>query len=540
MIGIVLVSHSTRLANGVVELMSQMGGEDLRIAVAAGLEQPRSPLGTDAVRVARAIDEVWSEEGVLVLMDLGSSVLSAEMALDLIADERRARVLLTAAPLVEGAVAAAVAAGLNEPLDDVAREARGGLAAKIEHLGAERDVRPTVIAAGAPGVGPSTETQTLRFTVVNPLGLHARPAAALVRAAAAYEAEVTVSDVTTGRGPASAHSLNAVATLGVLRGDVVEARASGPQAQQALASIRELADRGFGEPDVIGSALPDGNAAAGAAEAGVSAASEVATATDVPAAEQPAVDKRAAPLPEGPAQPAAGSVLAGLPASAGMAIGVARGLHPVPLTIPDGPGEGAHAEWHALQRALAATADDIRRAAAAAAGHAGDYEAAIFDAHALFLGDEVLLEPARREIAEDGQNAAKAWTDAVSTAGAAWEALDDPYQRARVADLRSVGDQVVRHLLGRPAGVTLTEVGIAVATDLTPAQTAALDRSLVRGIACAGGAPTSHSAILARSFGIPAVVALGEALLAVPEGTRLVLDGEAGTVTVDPSPDSLQ
>src|SRR5450756_1556305 len=104
-----------------------MGGESLRIGVAGGLDQPGNPLGTDALRVVRAIDEVWSEDGALVLMDLGSAVLSAEMALDMLPEERRDRVLLSQAPIVEGAVAAAVAAGLGEPLEQVAREAVGGL-----------------------------------------------------------------------------------------------------------------------------------------------------------------------------------------------------------------------------------------------------------------------------------------------------------------------------------------------------------------------------------------------------------------------------
>src|SRR5450759_272308 len=111
-----------------------MGGESLRIGVAGGLDRPGNSLGTDAVRVVRAIEEAWSEDGVLVLMDLGSAVLSAEMALDLLPEERRDHVVLTEAPLVEGAVAAAVAAGLGDSLEKVADEARGALAAKAAHL----------------------------------------------------------------------------------------------------------------------------------------------------------------------------------------------------------------------------------------------------------------------------------------------------------------------------------------------------------------------------------------------------------------------
>ena len=146
-IGLVLVCHSAKLAEGVAELAAQMSPEGLRIAVAGGLDQPGGALGTDALRVVRAVDEAWSPDGVLILMDLGSAVLSAEMALDLLPRERRERVLLSAAPLVEGAVAAAVAAGLGDPLETVAAQARGALAAKAALLPADGGLAATSAAA---------------------------------------------------------------------------------------------------------------------------------------------------------------------------------------------------------------------------------------------------------------------------------------------------------------------------------------------------------------------------------------------------------
>ena len=241
-----------------MELATQMAGPEVRIGAAGGLDVPGGALGTDAVRVLGAIEDVWSEDGVLVLMDLGSAVLSAELALDLLDEERRTRVLLTAAPLVEGAVAAAVAAGLGDPLDAVAAVARGGLAAKASHLGEDgtAEAPPTgatpmtgAQVAGASGEAdePGQPSRTLTVTVLNPLGLHARPAALLVRTAAGFDARVEVADVTNGRGPVSARSLNGVATLGARQGDELALTASGAQAAEALDVIRRLAERGFGE-----------------------------------------------------------------------------------------------------------------------------------------------------------------------------------------------------------------------------------------------------------------------------------------------------
>src|SRR5687767_12103532 len=102
-----------------------MGGDEVRLAVAGGVETSDGEgraLGTDAMLVLQAIESVWSDDGVLVLMDLGSAVLSAEMALDFVDEDRRAKVELSDAPVVEGAVAAVVAAKLGEPLDRVAAE----------------------------------------------------------------------------------------------------------------------------------------------------------------------------------------------------------------------------------------------------------------------------------------------------------------------------------------------------------------------------------------------------------------------------------
>ncbi len=200
------------------------------------------------------------------------------------------------------------------------------------------------------------------------------------------------------------------------------------------------------------------------------------------------------------------------------------------------PAADPGAEWAALEGALATTAADIRVARATVVGPAGEYEAGIFDAHLLFLEDEALLGPARARIFGGGASGARAWADAVREAAAAWDALDDAYLRARAADLRGLGDQVLRHLLGLPPATATPAEGIVVAGDLSPAQAAALDRGLVRGVVSALGGPTSHGAILARALGIPAVVGAGRQILSVAEGTPLVLDGEAGTVTVDPPP----
>jgi multiphosphoryl transfer protein len=487
-VGLVIVSHSATLAEGIAELARGMGAE-VPIELAGGIDAPEPALGTDAAQVLEAIERADQGEGVLVLMDLGSAVLSAEMALDLLSEERRGRVVLSEAPLVEGAVAAAVTAKLGASLADVAAEARGALGAKATHLGSGEPAAP--LAAAAAGNG----TRTITLTVRNPLGLHARPAARFVQTAGGFGADITVTNLTTGGGPASGRSLNAIATLGVRQGHEIAVAASGPQADQALAALEALAARDFDE--------------------------------------QAAVEPAPPPLDRPQAGPP--GALVGLPAAPGIALGPARHFRVPAPEIPTGPAADPGAEWEALQQALARVRTEIRATRDSVAARAGEYSAAIFDAHILFLEDDELLEPARRAIFEHGKNAARAWHDASESVAARYRSLDDEYLQARAEDLAGVARQVVAELVGGEAPAAVAEPGIVLAGDLTPADTAALDRELVRGIATAHGGPTSHSAILARSLGIPAAVGLGEPLLEVPEGAPLALDGDAGAVVVDPA-----
>jgi phosphocarrier protein FPr len=495
MVGIVIVSHSHRIAEGVAELAREMGGPDLAMETAGGLAMPDHPIGTDAVLVREAIERVWSDDGVLVLMDLGSAVLSAEMALDLLPEDLRGRVRLCAAPLVEGAVAAAVTARAGGSLDEVEAEAVGGLAGKLQHLGIE------AAAPGATAVRPELDAGpavAVELEVLNPHGLHARPAARFVQAAAGFDARIQVRNLTTGAGPADARSLNGVATLGVEHGHRIEVTATGPDAPEAIAAIERLAERAFGELD-----------------------------DDAPPPVVAAPDR-------------APGALGGLPASPGIAIGPLRRFHAPPLTVPrDLDGAGPERERRRLEDALARTVAEIDRQRRAVVARAGGAATGIFDAHALFLQDDALLEPARRAIA-GGSPAAIAWRDAVEEVAATWEALDDPYQRARADDLHSVGRQALAQLLDveLPA-LRLDDPGILVAMDLAPAETSGLDPAVVRGIVTAMGGPTSHASVLARSLGIPAVVGAGNAVLSLEEGVTLAIDGASGAIEVDPDPGTL-
>lgn len=248
MIGIVVVSHSRPLAEAAVALASATitGDEAPRICIAAGVAGPDSPevLGTDAVAVAQAITQADSPDGVLVLMDLGSAVMSAQLAVELLDEELAGRVRLCPAPLVEGLVAAVAAAASGASLLRAAEQAEAGLAAKQELIGRADPVTTPASATTGPTTGPPLTHEVL---VSSPIGLHLRPASLLAGLIASYDAEVQVRDPESGRGPVPGDSLTDLLALGAVQGHHLHLVACGPQARAVLDAIETLAATGFGD-----------------------------------------------------------------------------------------------------------------------------------------------------------------------------------------------------------------------------------------------------------------------------------------------------
>ncbi len=489
MIGLVVVSHSRALARAAVGLAREMPhAAPARIEIAAGLDD--TTFGTDATQIVSAITAADSGDGVVVLMDLGSAVLSAELALDLLDDAARERVLLCPAPLIEGLVVAAVAAAGGAGRAEVAAEAAAALAGKQSHFVPVDDV---------PVDGPAVAAVAGEFTVANPHGLHARPAARLVAQARGFDARVELRNRSTGSAWVPASSLSRVATLGALRGHVVEVRATGPQAAEAVDHLVALAGRHVDESR---------------------------TAVAPPSA-----------VPAGSRLPADAFGYRAVPAAPGIGIGPARTRRDADLPVPNLPSQGATVEWPRLREAIAAVRRDVQRIRVHTARAAGAEAAAIFDAHLLLLDDMDLLDDVRARI-EAGEAAAPAWAAGVGRIVTDFATLADGYLQARAADVRAVGDQVLRALLGGGEDVP-DGAGVLVADDLTPAQAAALDPERVAGVLLAHGSATAHAAILARARGIPVVAGFGPRIADIVAGTRIVLDGSTGQVVVDPAPDVL-
>jgi phosphocarrier protein FPr len=336
------------------------------------------------------------------------------------------------------------------------------------------------------------------IVVPNASGLHARPAAILAQHAKRFAADIRVR-----RGAADANARSVVAIMGleVNRGDRVQIEASGSDAAEAVRELSGLLAGGLGDETAVPSSVAS------------------------PAA--PA----AAPVDLEPPDP---DLLRGVAASTGIAVGNVRQIRHERVRVVEeanDPRQERRAFDAALEQAKSEV--DALQAALQRDGAAG--KAAIFAAHRELLEDPDLLDIAAKAIA-NGKSAAFGWQTAFTTHADHLSGLKNELLAARANDLRDVGRRVLRNLAG--AAVEAPEYPsntILIAEDLTPSDTASLNRAQVLGLCTTTGGASSHVAILARSLDIPLVAGIEPRALDVPDGTPVVLDGSAGTLRLNPS-----
>ncbi len=362
-------------------------------------------------------------------------------------------------------------------------------------------LRPKAEAAARTGAASDAGAELTRSVVVRLIhGLHARPAARIAALAQASQAELAIRNRDKS---VNARSAVSILTLGARCGDTLALSARGADAAQALDDLAALIESGMGELAPFASPPPRPPA-------------QSIAATAVPLETPP-------------------GGLRGVKAAPGLAIGVAARLIAPEITVDETSG-GPAVERPALDGALAQVREHLIEQAKAAPKH----QRAILGAHLAFLEDPDMTAAAHREV-EAGASAGAAWRAAVRGYADVLRGVGDPRLAERVDDLLDLERQVLLALSGETeAGPSLPRGAILLADDLLPSQLIGLDPDRVAGLCTANGGPTSHVAILAAAMNLPAIVAAGPGVGAIAEGVTLILDADAGLLTVGPDPSALE
>jgi phosphocarrier protein FPr len=329
--------------------------------------------------------------------------------------------------------------------------------------------------------------------ISNPTGLHARPSSVLAHEAKRFHSAIRLQR---GEAFANAKSLVSIMSLNVKQGDKIVLTAEGADAQAAVDHLFRLVQKGLEEK--------------APAPQPVSA---------VPAAPARSEDPR---------------VLSGVCASGGLALGKAHRFLREETEVPE-TAEDVSVERANLSRALESAKADLEALQDRFALQKDSSHAGIFGAHRELLDDPELLAIAEGALSK-GASAAAAWRCAYKDFAGRLSRLNNDLLAARAVDVRDAGMRVLRILTGEPSEHREFPAGcILLAEDLTPSDTAGLDRDKVLGVCTVGGGSTSHVSILCRALGIPALAAVEPSVLALPEGAPLILDADKGMLLTQPT-----
>lgn len=355
-------------------------------------------------------------------------------------------------------------------------------------------------AAGAPAAPSGAKVTSDAVLIPNPAGLHARPAAVLSNLASQYESEIFIQR---GDDLINAKSVMAVMGSEVTYGSKVQVVARGADAQLAADELSAALRAGLGEEGV--SAITEGAAEAAA----------------------PAPEPAPAPAPRRRSEDP--NVLLGVAASPGLGIGTVMQVKHEDIEVREDATD-RHKERRLLNDAIDRAMVQLETLENRLKADADEDKAAIFAAHREILRDPELMDRAQSGI-DKGKTAAFAWRKAYQSYAEKLAGLKNEILAGRAVDVRDVGQRVLEEVTGQrrekaeiPAGTIL------IAEDLTPSDTASLDRTKVVGFCTTGGGASSHVAILARSLDIPAVAGIEPRALDVPDGTLVILDGAKGTL----------
>lgn len=492
-----MVSHSLALAKATLRLMQSMVGQQMPIAVAAGTGEDFDDLGTDATEIYAGIESVMGNDGVLVLMDIGSAILSAEMAMEFMDEEVRKNVKLCPSPFVEGAISAVVAAKSGNSLEEVYRETTKALQQKLRHLGVEEEENVASDKEEELKAG-----QKIQVVVPNPFGFHARPVAKLIEIADAYKSKIQIQNKTDSNGPVNIRSMSAVIGLEVLKGHKVELIAKGKDAEVALAKFKEEIEKGLGD-----------------------------SLEDLKEVQKPQAAKTKKSEAHG--------------IHKGIVIGNLFPPKPSVANISRHSNKTAEEEIKSLQKAIKLAQDELTELPDEIAFSSGGEEVSeIFKAQAAMLNDTRLVEKAKDIIKQKYFTAPWAWSMAVDDVLDEYKKLKDHNLQLRALDLQDVA-RLVLDKLGVPNTnvLDIPEEGILLVDDITPAQVTALDTEKIKGVICLQNGPTSHSSILLRSRGIPTII---QAENFIPPLERLmpsdlvVMNGGTGAIEINPKKSKLK
>ncbi|AUJ50618.1 dihydroxyacetone kinase phosphoryl donor subunit DhaM [Brachyspira hyodysenteriae] len=452
MVSLIFVSHSYKLAKITAEYIKEVTNTNVEISFSGGSGDDHKEIGTDAVDVFNAIERVYSDDGVIIFCDLGSALISSELAISMLDEDKALNVRITSAPFIEGGINAAIQSSLGKNIDEVINESLESLTPKISYVKDKVDYTITNEALDDIEFKDYVKGE---YKILLENGFHARPVFMFINLIANSKSEVYISNKTKHKPPVSADSITKVTLLNIEYGDVMEIYAKGPDADQVLERFEYLVNGKFETKKKI--------------------------------LQQKNIDDNVVVVSDG--------------CVSGRAIYMYFGINVKKEYIKD-----TKAEKDKFNEAIENVKKDLlEQKSIIEEKNLQNNEYLIFETYISMLFDDYVLKEVYDLIDNKKYSAAYSYNKVMRNIFKSFDSLDDGYIKERKYDIEDILHQVLKYLLDIKINMP-DEDNIILMVDNIYASIVTEIGQNIKGVISINGSAVSHAAILLKSLNIPYVI----------------------------------
>ena len=466
MVSLIFVSHSYELAKTAVDYIRKVTNTNVKMAFSGGTGDNHSEMGTDSIDVFNAIESVYSDDGVLIFCDLGSALISSELAISMLDEEKSVNVRMTSAPFIESGINAAIQSSLNKSLDEVVSEAIESLTPKISYVKDKLDYNTVEVSNDI----EFKDYVKGEYKILLENGFHARPVFMFINIIANSKSLVYISNKTKHKAPVSADSITKVTLLNIEYGDIMEIYAKGPDAEQVLERFEYLVNGKF------------------------ETRNKTVKIKDI--------DSNLIVVSDGYAE--------------GTALYIYFGVNIKKEYIKD-----PKAEKEKFILAINNVKKDLlEQKSIIEEKNLENNEYLIFETYISMLFDDYVLKEVYDLIENKKYSAAYSYNKVMKNIFKSFDALDDGYIKERKYDIEDILYQVLKYLLDIKLDLPKEENTILIVDNIYASIVTEIKQN-IKGVISINGSPMSHAAILLKALNIPYVIFSGAMQL---KGKSIIID----------------
>ena len=457
MVSLIFVSHSNELAKATSKYIKEITKSKTSIAFCGGIGAGKKEFGTDPIDILNTIEDVYSEDGVIIFCDMGSALISSQLSISMLDENKQQNVKITSAPFVEGGVIASIQASLNKKINDIILESLESLSGKKSYVEYEKDLQNNQNSNNENYENLLKDYKKNEYKIILTNGLHARPVFQLINIITNSKSSVYISNKTKNKCPIKADNITKITLLNIEHNDIMDVYAKGPDTDEVFSKIQELINK---------ESISDNKIYC-----------------------QNKINSKFQIICDG---------------NNDNIRGIGKYIN-INFNVEKQIVENTELEKEKLSNAIEKVKEDIIEQKAIIEKELTNDEYLIFETHLSILLDESLIEEVNNSIENNKYSAAYSYYLEMNKYFQSFEELEDGYIKERKYDIKDILYQVLKYLLNCNIEIPKDNNIILIFDEMYASIVPKISHN-IKGVISKNGSPLSHASILLKSINMPYII----------------------------------